>query len=146
MKMARGITVDSGAADPAMPRRMVRGRSNTIRPSAGPKAGVHYIAADNARIKNEGEAAFNFTSAEGTEDSWTFQIAAANKVLCAVSYLVDHRMRVILDQDEKTGADTSHIFIKKIGTTPKMKRERNVWTIEVFTDEEDSLSSFVRQG
>ena len=78
MKMARGITVDSGAADPVMPRRMVRGRNNTIRPSAGSKAGVHYIAADNARIKNEGEAAFNFTTAEGIEESWTFQIEAVN--------------------------------------------------------------------
>ena len=28
----------------------------------------------------------------------------------------------------------------------KMKRDRNVWTIEAFFDEEDSLSSFVRQG
>jgi hypothetical protein len=146
MKMARGITVDSGAADPVMPRRMVRGRHNAIKPSAGSKAGVHYVAADNARIKNEGEAAFNFTTAEGNEESWTFQIAAVNKVLCAVSYLVDHRMRVIFDQDEKTGVDTSHIFNKKTGSTTKMKRERNVWTIEAFIDEEDSLSSFVRQG
>ena len=55
-------------------------------------------------------------------------------------------MRVIFDQDEKTGVDTSHIFNKKTGTTTKMKRERNVWTIEAFIDEEDSLSSFVRQG
>ena len=146
MKMARGITVDSGAADPVMPRRMVRGRHNAIKPSAGSKAGVHYVAADNARIRNEGEAAFNFTTAEGNEESWTFQIAAVNKVLCAVSYLVDHRMRVIFDQDEKTGVDTSHIFNKKTGSTTKMKRERNVWTIEAFIDEEDSLSSFVRQG
>ena len=144
MKMTRGITVDSGGADPVMPRRMFRGRNNQIRPSAGSKAGVHHIAADNARIRNEGEAALNFTTAEGNKESWTFQIAAVNAVLCAVSYLVDHRMRVIFDQDEKTGVDTSHIFNKKTGTTTKMKRERNVWTTEAFIDEEDRLSSFVR--
>ena len=69
MKMARGITVDSGAADPVMPRRMVRGRNTRIRPSAGSKGGVHYIAADNARIRNEGEAAFNFTTVKGNEES-----------------------------------------------------------------------------
>ena len=55
-------------------------------------------------------------------------------------------MRVIFDQDEKTGVDTLDIFNKNTGTTTKMKRERNVWTIEAFIDEEDRLSSFVRQG
>ena len=146
MKMARGITVDSGAADPVMPRRMVRGRNNKIRPSAGSNAGLHYIAADNARIRNEGEAAFLFTTAEGNEESWTLQIAAVNKVLCAVSYLVDHRMRVIFDQYEKTGVDTSHIFNKNTGTATNMKHERSVWTIEAFIDEDDSFSSSVWQG
>jgi intein-encoded DNA endonuclease-like protein len=129
-----------------MPRRIIRGRHNAIKPSAGSKAGVHDVAADNARIRNEGEAAFNFTMAEGNDESWTFQIAAVNKVLCAVSYLVDHRMRVIFDQGEKAGVDTSHIFNKKAGTTTKMKRERNGWTFEAFIDEEDRLSSSVRQG
>ena len=146
MKMARGTKVDSGAADTVMLRRMVRGRNNKIRPLAGPKAGVHYVAADNARIRNEGEASFNLTTAQGNVESWTFQIAAVSKVLCAVSYSVDRRMRVISDQDEKTCADTSNIFSKKTGATTKMKRERSVWAIEAFIDEEDCLASFVRQG
>ena len=55
-------------------------------------------------------------------------------------------MRVTFDQDEKTGVDASHIFNKKTGTTTKIKRERNIWTIEAFIDEEDSLSSFVWRG
>ena len=63
--------------------KIVRGKNNTIRPSAGSKAGVHYVAADNARIRNEGEAAFHDSH---NEESCTFQIAAVNKVLCAVSY------------------------------------------------------------
>ena len=55
-------------------------------------------------------------------------------------------VRVVFDQDEKTGVDTAHIFNKKAGTTTKMKRERSVRTIEAFIDEEDRVSSFVRQG
>ena len=107
------------------------------------------LAANNARIANEGETDFHFTTAEGSEEAWTFQVAAVNKVLCAVSYLVDHDMRVIFDRDEKTGVDTSHILHKKTGKSIKMKRERNVWTIDAFIDEGDevnAVSSFARQG
>ena len=146
MRMGRGITVDSGAADNVMPRRMVRGKFNKIRPSPGQRAGVHYLAANNARIANEGEADFKFETAEGNEESWVFQIAAVNKVLCAVSYLVDHGMRVIFDRDEKTGIDTSHIMNKKTGKSIQMVRTRNVWTIEAFIDEDETVASFQRQG
>ena len=76
-----------------------------------------------------------------------FQVAEVNKVLCAVSYLVDHGMQVIFDQDEATGIDTSHILNKATGKTIRMNRERNVWTIDAFIDDEnDSLASFARQG
>ena len=146
MRMGRGITVDSGAADNVMPRRMVRGKFNKIRPSPGQKAGVRYLAANNARIANEGEAEFNFQTAEGDDEAWVFQIAAVNKVLCAVSYLMDHGMRVIFDKDEKTGVDTSHVMNKKTGKSIKMIRSRNVWTIEAFIDEDETMASFPRQG
>ena len=146
MKMGRGMTVDSGAADNVIPRRMVRGKMNKIRSSPGLRAGVHYLAANNARIANEGETDFHFTTNEGEEEMWTFQVAAVNKVLCAVSYLVDHEMRVIFDKDEKTGVDTSHILHKRTGKSIKMKRERNVWTIDAFIDEEDTVSSFARRA
>ena len=104
------------------------------------------MAASNARIKNEGETAFNFSTEEGNDCAWTFQVAAVNKVLCAVSYLVDNGMKVIFDKDSKTGVDTSHILVKSSGKTIKIKRERNVWTIDAFIEEEDNCSSFVRQG
>ena len=42
MRMGRGMTVDSGAADNVMPRRMVRGKFNkVIRQSPGSRANVH---------------------------------------------------------------------------------------------------------
>ena len=71
-----------------------------------------------------------------------------NKVLCAVSYLVDHGMKVIFDRDERSGVDTSHILNKKTGKTIKLRRERNVWSIDAYIDEDDetTVSSFARQG
>ena len=89
MKMGRGFTVDSGAAGNVMPRRMVRGKSSKIRPSPGSLAGVHYMAATNARIKNKGEAECNFTTNEGQDEAWVFQVVAVDKVLCAVLYFAD---------------------------------------------------------
>ena len=110
MRMARGMTVDSGAADNVMPRRMARGRWNKIRPSPGSRAGVHYVAADNARIKNEGECDFHFETKEGHKESYTFQIAEVNEALMAVSYLVDTGHQAIFDQDEATGVDAVRVW------------------------------------
>ena len=107
---------------------------------------MHYVAANDARIANEGESEFHFTTNEGDAEAWTFQVAAVNKVLCAVSYLVDHGMRVIFEKDDKTGLDTSHILNKRTGKTIKMRRERNVWTIDAYIDEEDPVSSFTMRG
>ena len=144
-KMARGMTVDSGAADNVMPRRMVRGKGK-VRSSPGSRAKVHYVAASDQRIANEGETDFCFSTLEGQKQTWVFQIAQVNKVLCAVSYLVDNHHRVIFDQDERTGIDTSHILNRKTGKTIKMKRERNVWTIEAFVEDENEQPDFARRG
>ena len=75
-----------------------------------------------------------------------FQVAAVNKALCAVSYLVDNGYRVIFDRDDKTGVDTSHILNKSTGRSIRMNREKNVWTIGAFIDELDPKSGFARQG
>ena len=80
LRMARGITVDSGAADPVMPRRMVRRRGNNIRSSQASRAGVHYVSATANRIRNEGETDCHFDTEAGQKLSWTFQIAAVSKV------------------------------------------------------------------
>ena len=135
LKMRRGITVDSGAADPVMPKRMVRGKGNTIRPSEASKAGVHYITASATRIPNEGETDLKFSTEEGHSLNWTFQIAEVNKVLASVSWLVDHGHRVVFDKDVGTGRDISFITHKGSGQAIKMKRDRNVWVIDAFVTE-----------
>ena len=137
MRMTRGITLDSGAADHVMPRRMVRGKMNKVRPSPGSQLGMHYLAANNGRIHNEGEADFKFTTEEGNDESYVFQVAEVNKVLCAVSYLVDKNNRVTFDRDEKTGVDTSQVFNKTTGKMTKLRRDRNVRVIDAYKEEDD---------
>ena len=134
--MGRGIAVDSGAADPVMPRRVVRGRGNKIRPSKASGAGVHYVSATANRIRNEGETGLHFDTDDGQKLNWTFQIAEVNKVLESVSYLVDHNHRVVFDSDLDTGEDVSFITNKTNGESKQMRRDRNVWVIDAFIDDD----------
>ena len=135
LRLTRGITVDSGAADNVMPRRLLRGR-NKIRPSPASQAGVHYVVANNGRIPNEGEADFEFETRDGRPQSWLFQIAEVNKTLASVSALVDTGHRVTFDMDDRTGVDTSFITHKDTGVSIKMRRERNVWVIDAYVKDE----------
>ena len=141
--MARGITVDSGAADPVMPRRMVRGRGNKIRSSKASRVGVHYVSATAERIRNEGETDLHFNTEDGKKLNWIFQIAEVNKVLVSVSYLVDHNHRVVFGQDADTGEDISFITNKTNCEAIKMRRDRNVWVIDAYI-EEDAEQVFTR--
>ena len=145
-RMARGITVDSGAADNVMPRRMIRGKfnKNKVRPSEASIAGVHYVACNNGRIKNEGEVDFQFETTDGTPMSWCFQVAEVNKALAAVSALVDSNHRVVFDKDMATGADISCITDKATGVGTKMRRERNVWVVDAYVEDSDLSLDFAR--
>ena len=70
-----------------------------------------------------------------------------NKALCAESYLVDQHNQVIFDKDDVTGLDISRIVNKKTGKIIQMTRERNVWTIDAFIEEEPHQNNdFGRQG
>ena len=64
LKLKKGITMDSGAGNNVMPRRMVIKKSE-IRESEGSRRGVHYVAANDGRIPNEGEYDLKFSTVEG---------------------------------------------------------------------------------
>ena len=146
LRLRRGITVDSGAANNVMPRRMVRNKSK-IRSSPSSRRGVQYVAANNGRIPNEGEVDFKFTTAEGNDEEFVVQIAEVNKALGSVSYLVDHGYRVTFDKDAKTGKDISFMLNKKTNVTSRFRRERNIWILDAFVDSEDHTDeSFHRQA
>ena len=119
-----------------MPRRLLRGKASKVRPSEASRAGVHYVACNNGRIPNEGEAEMEFTTQEGHDHRWTFQIAEVNKVLAAVSSLVDDGHKVVFDRDPVTKVDTSFIVHKSSGTHTKLRRERNVWVVDAWIEED----------
>ena len=140
--------MDSGAANNVMPRRTVRNPDN-IRPSKGSIANVHYIAANNGRIPNEGEIDSKFNTNEGNQESMVFQIAEVNKALGSISYLVDNGYSVTFDQDLASGKDRSRMTHKAIGRQTRFRRERNVWVLDVIVEEKmdaDKDEPFHRRG
>ena len=145
LRLRRGITIDSGAANNVMPRRMVRNKTK-IRPSPSSRRGVHYVAANGGRIPNEGEFDFAFKTVEGNNEEMVVQVAEVNKALGAVSYLVDHGYRVVFDKDLKTGKDISFMLHKAKNVTSRFRRERNIWVLDAFVDNSENLNeSFQRQ-
>ena len=147
LKRKKCITMDSGAGNNVMPRRMVIKKSE-IRESEGSRRGVHYVAANDGRIPNEGEYDLKFSTVEGQEQCLTFQIAEVNKALCAVSNLVDNGFRVVFDKNMKTNQNTSHMLHKETGVTTRFRRTRNVWILDAFIDGETNNKdqSFHRRG
>ena len=103
--------------------------------------GVHYVVANDGRIPNEGEADFEFQTEDGQQMSWVFQIAEVNKTLASVSALVDDNHRVTFDKDMATGVDLSFITNKATGASIKMRRERNVWVVDAYMEEEDMIGN-----
>ena len=121
----------SGAGDNVMPRRMIN--TKRIRVSEGQRRGLHYVAASSCRIPNEGEIDFLFTTTEGFDESWEFQIADVNKPLGAVADRVDNACRVVYHKGMDTGQDLSYILNKRTGKILKMRRDGNVWVLDAST-------------
>ena len=63
--------------------------------------------------------------------------------MAAVSDRVDNGFRVVFDKDAATGRDISFITNKATGASIKMRRDRNVWVIDAYINEDDD-SSFTR--
>ena len=133
MRLRRGITIDSGAGNSVMPRRMVINKS-TIRESAGSRAGVNYVPAGGGKIPNEGEFDLEFKTTEGNAETWTFQVAEINKALGAVSQLVDLGYKVIFDKNLENGQDMSYMTHKATNVTSRLRRERNVWVLDAYVN------------
>ena len=139
MRLRRGVTVDSGAANNVMPRRMVRDNTK-IRPSPASKKGVYYVAANNGRIPNEGEVDFEFLTEQGQPEFLVMQIAEVNKALGSVSYMVDRDFRVVFDKDKLTGKDLSMMVHKPTGRTTRFRSDRNVWVLDAYCQDGNIVS------
>ena len=65
----------------------------------------------------------------------------------SVSYLVDHEYRVTFDKDIKTGKDVSFMLNKATNVMSRFRRERNIWILDAFIDDnEHADESFRRQA
>ena len=45
---------------------------------------------------------------------------------------MDHRCRVVFDQDDDTGQDVSYIYEKAARKMIKMRRDGNVWKVDAI--------------
>ena len=142
MRLKRGITMDTGAHHNVMHKRMAGKRM--IRQSPGSRRGMHYVAAGNERIKNEGEIDFDFESIEGHKETFVFQIADVNKALGSVAYVVDKAFRVVYDKNMDTGEDLSYMIHKPSKKTFRFRRERNVWILDAMVGSESIFGDFSR--
>ena len=129
-RMRRGITMDSGAGDSVIPKRMIN--KERIRQSEGQKRGLHYVSCTDHRIPNEGEIDLEFTTTEGNQESWVVQVAEVNKPLGCVADRVDNRCRVTFDQDDDTGEDLTCIFNKKTKKKTMLRRIGKVWVLDAI--------------
>ena len=147
-RLKRGLTADSGAGDSVIPKRMVN--SKKIRSSPGSRRGLHYVSATDHRIPNVGEISLEFQTDEGQTETIVFQVADVNKPLMSISDRVDHRCRVVFDQDDETGEDLSHIYNKKTKKKKmKLNRVGKVWVLDCTVTSEfisELSSAFSRPG
>ena len=123
-KIRKGLTVDSGAADHVMPVGWLIWIM--VMKSVGSLCGLHYVAADGARIPNVGQQLVRFMTIDGTWAEIMFQIAAINKPLVSVSKLIEDGHRVIFDEDN------SYILRRKTKKIIKMRKERGVFVIDAY--------------
>ena len=84
-----------------------------------------------------------FQSDEGLAECVVFQVADVNKPLMSISDRMDRRCRVMFDQDDDTGEDISFITNKVNGQAIKMRRDKNVWVVNAYIDDE-AEQSFTR--
>ena len=75
-------------------------------------------------------------------------MANVNKVLAAASAMVDSGHKVAFEKDMVTGRDLSYIVNKTTGKVIKMRRDRNVWVIDTYVNDEvqeNDKPGFARQ-
>ena len=127
-KMKNVIAMDTGAGGNVIPRRMVS--AAMIVPSPGSTRGVHCVSCTNHRIPDEGQIVLPFTASEGQQTTRTLQIVDATNPMGCVADRVDDRCRLVLDQDDDTGVDLSHIYNKKTKKEMKLNRVGKVWVLD----------------
>ena len=138
VKVKKGLTVDSGAADHVMPLGWIAWI--IVVASLGSLRGLHYVSASGNRLPNMGEQKVRFLTKDGVWATLLFQIAGINKPLVSVSKLIDEGWRVVFDDE---GSYLLHKITKK---KIMMDRTRGVFTIEAYIEPESEAPVFSRRA
>ena len=133
VKIRRGLTIDSGAADHVIPMNWIKGMK--VVPSPGSRRGVHYVAASGQRIPNLGQTTIVFVTTEGVAVKMTFQVADINKPLVSVRRLIKDGWRVVFDEK------ASFLVRKDSKEVIQLRGERGVYVIDASVNE-----GFMRQS
>jgi hypothetical protein len=131
------ITIDSGAAESVMPKDML--------PNEPKRSGVRYVAANGARMENQGEKKVRFK--KGGADMMNnivFQVTDVGKPLAAVSKILDKGNTVVFSRVP----GGSYIRNDKTGEKTEIKEERGTFVLEVdyYQPDNGAESVFTRQG
>lgn len=137
------ITIDSGAAESVMPKNMLE--NEPVVEGQAKRNGVKYVAANGARMENQGEKKVRFKKpGSDTMNSITFQVTDVGKPLASVSRILDKGNTVVFSR----GGSGSYIRNDKTGEKTPIKEEKGTFVIEVdyYQPEDFKAKGFARQG
>ena len=123
IKIRRGLTVDSGAADHAIPIGWLPALLFAVMQSIGSRSGLHYVAANGTRTPKVGQQLVRLMTMDGVWVELMFQLAGINKPLVSVSKLTEEGYRVIFDDQH---SHTYHKRTKVINT----RKDKGVYVID----------------
>ena len=132
------VAIDSGAADHVINPDDVPG--HTVVPSAGSKAGKHFLAAGGHRIPNQGQLNL-MVSGEGFSGrvKSTFQAAPVTRPLLSVSKICDSGCKVLFDKERA--------IIRKDGrNVGTFVRRGGLYVAELAVQDPDRPADFPRPG
>ncbi len=131
------VVVDSGAVHSVAPPGLFPGK--TV-PSPWSRAGRGYRAANGTAIKNLGQIAVKFCTAEGDKGSIPFQVASVDQPLLSVAHLAGAGNRVEL------GHANGRVVNLKTGRTIALERRGGVYIMKMFLADPVAPAPFGRQG
>ncbi len=129
--------VDSGAVHSVTPPGVFPGQ--TV-PSLWSKTGRGYRAANGTGIKNLGQVAVKFSTAEGDTCNIPFQVAEVDQPLLSVAHLTGAGNRVEL------GHANGRVVNLKTGRTIALERRGGVYIMRMYIADAVSPAPFGRQG
>ena len=131
------VTVDSGAFDSVMNRRLAR--QCRLRPSEGSRNGVKYVAAAGAVIENEGEKHVRVEIEKGHVCNMIIQITEVSKALLSVGKICDAGYEVVFN------TDGGKIIHRESGHVVNFRRIDGVYRLKLKVVGE-AASGFQRPG